>query len=271
MIEDFTPASIVRPFPEFERHIVVTDDHLLCVENSILHRVMPVDSANILASHYLGELSGVPCGVHRVSATQSIPTLGHWSGLRALLGVLDEMQFALGGRALQVLRWDIDHQYCGRCAGETKYHDRDRARICQRCELAVYPRISPCVIMLITRGEECLLAHHRAHRQGRYRGMYTALAGFIEPGESAEQALAREVREEVGLEVGAARYIGSEPWPFPGQLMLGFIAEWASGAINPDGEEVVDAQWFHRRHLPDTIPQAQTLSAHLIRTFVQAD
>lgn len=266
MIEKFIPASIVRPLPEIECHIVVVDGQLLCIGDSILHRALPVEATDVLATHYLGDLSGMPCGVHRV-VKPPVSAQGYLSGLRALLGVLDEVQFALGGRALQVLRWDLDHQYCGRCAGITEYHPKDRARICQRCELSVYPRISPCVIMLVTRGEKCLLAHHRAHRHG----MYTALAGFIEPGETAEQALVREVREEVGIEIGAVHYVGSQPWPFPGQLMLGFIAEWSAGALDPDGEEVVDAQWFHRNHLPETIPMEETLSGRLIRTFVRAE
>lgn len=266
MNAQFVPAATLHPLPELERHIVVADDQLLCVDGSIVHRSLPVAPAAVLATHYLGDLSGAPCGVHRVAAPAEGMVQGYWSGLRALLGVLDEAQFALGGRALQVLRWDCDHQYCGRCAGATEYHPKDRARICRRCALTVYPRISPCVIVLVTRGETCLLAQHRAHRHG----IYTALAGFIEPGESAEQALEREVREEVGLEVGSIRYTGSQPWPFPGQLMLGFTAEWRAGTLRPDGEEVLDAQWFHRHQLPPRIPMAQTLSGRLIRTFAQA-
>ena len=202
------------------------------------------------------------CGVHYLPQTRVIPGC-EWRGLRSLLGAVSESEFALAGRAMQVISWDRDHRFCGRCGGETTYHPQDRARICHRCDYAVYPRISPCVIMLVTRGNEYLLARHNHHR----RPLQTALAGFIEPGESAEQAVVREVREEVGLEVGALQYVGSQSWPFPGQLMIGFLAECSGGELRPDRSEISEARWFHRSQVPEDIPPAQTLSGQLIRTF----
>ena len=263
MSDLFVPAGIVRPAPLFRKHILVAEGQLLCRGTDFLHIDLPLPEKDLCASHFLGELGGETCGVHLLSRQWEFAGC-EWRGLRSLLGEVDELHFSLAGRAMQVINWDSDHRFCGRCGSATEFHERDRARVCPRCQLAVYPRISPCVIMLVTRGEECLLARHAQHRHGRH----TALAGFIEPGETAEQALVREVREEVGLEVGACRYMGSQSWPFPGQLMLGYLAEWAGGVLAPDREEIAEADWYHFSDLP-AIPPAQTLSGQLIRTFAR--
>lgn len=258
------PAASVRPLPSFTLHILVSGGKLLCRGDSFLHAGPEPAAEAAIFSHYLGELDGYTCGVHLLSSQLAVAG-GEWRSLRSLLGVVDELHFALAGRAMQVVDWDLDHRFCGRCGGETKYHASDRARVCTPCGLSLYPRISPCVIMLVTRGDECLLARHTHHRHS----LYTALAGFIEPGENAEQALAREVREEVGLEVGDSHYVGSQSWPFPGQLMLGYHAEWAGGSVSPDREEIAEADWYHYSDLPE-IPPPQTLSGHLIRSFAAA-
>ncbi|WP_237068251.1 NAD(+) diphosphatase [Microbulbifer guangxiensis] len=261
MSELFVPATGVRPLPALRRHIVIADGMLLLHGEGLLHPRLPVEGGSVTASHYLGDLGGDPCGVHFLSRQLDVPGCG-WHGLRGLLGQVSELEFSLAGRAVQVINWDLDHRYCGRCGGPTEFYGRERARCCSRCQFVVYPRISPCVIMLVTRGEECLLARHTRHRHG----LFTALAGFIEAGESAEEALAREVHEEVGVRVGAAHYVGSQPWPFPGQLMLGYLADWAAGEVSPEEEEISEAAWFRYDRLPE-IPPPQTLSGQLIRTF----
>ncbi|WP_244506083.1 NAD(+) diphosphatase [Microbulbifer marinus] len=264
MLNDFfVPAGSAWPAPDFARHIFVAEGQLLCCGDRFLHDGDVLGRELIICSHYLGDLSGRPCGVHLLSAQIEVRGC-EWRNLRSLLLCTDEQLFALAGRAMQVVNWDSEHRFCGRCGSRTEYHPSDRARVCPACHFTVYPRISPCVIMLITRGDECLLARHTHHRHA----MYTALAGFIEPGENAEQALMREVREEVGLEVGEVHYIGSQSWPFPGQLMLGFLAEWAAGDLQPDREEISEAAWFHYDALPE-IPPPQTLSGQLIRKFAQ--
>ncbi|WP_295801274.1 NAD(+) diphosphatase [uncultured Microbulbifer sp.] len=263
-MNEFLPAGRVLPLPEFHWHIVISGNELLCAGDGLLHADISVAGPEIAASHYLGDLGGKACGVHHLPRQIALPGC-EWRGLRSLLGIVSESEFGLASRAMQVINWDRDHRYCGRCGAQTAYHPRDRARTCQRCDFAVYPRISPCVIMLVTRGDECLLAQHSHHR----RQLLTALAGFIEPGENAEQALVREVKEEVGLEVGAVRYIGSQSWPFPGQLMIGFLAEVSGGELRPDRSEISAAHWYHRDRLPQDIPPAQTLSGQLIRTFAR--
>ncbi|GAB2503480.1 NAD(+) diphosphatase [Microbulbifer agarilyticus] len=266
---DFNPAAIVLPHPEFHWHIVVSNGEVLCGAQGPLHSALPVSlSAGELDTHYLGDWAGKPCAVHHLPLRLAFPGC-EWRGLRTLLGTVEEPLFLLLGRAMQVANWDLDHRFCGRCGLQTCYHAKDRARVCEHCNLSVYPRISPCVIMLLVRGDECLLARHARHRHA----LYTALAGFIEPGESAEQAVAREADEEVGLSVGMEpgqlRYVGSQPWPFPGQLMIGYLAEVTGGELRPDQDEIAEARWFHRSEIPQAIPPLETLSGRLIRTFVE--
>lgn len=187
-----------------------------------------------------------------------------WLGLRAQLGLISDEQFQLAGRALQLLRWHYDHQYCGRCGQATVQHPYDLAKTCVTCALDVYPRLSPCIITLVVRGDYCLLAlHKRSTRQTR-----SCLAGFIEIGESPEQTLVREVREEVGVAVTNIRYVISQPWPFPGQLMLGYFADYVDGDIVVEPQEIVAADWYRYDQLPD-VPNIATISGRLIDIFVQ--
>ncbi len=186
-----------------------------------------------------------------------------WLSLRRLVGMIDDTRFNLWGKAAQILHWRKNHRYCGQCGHETLAHETEQARVCPACSLSWYPRISPCVIVLVTRGEELLLA-----RSPRFReGMYSTLAGFVEPGESLEVTLHREIAEEVAIRVKNIRYFGSQPWPFPGQLMLGFFAEYDSGEIEVDGVEISDAGWYHCRNLP-MIPVEGTIAGQMIRHYL---
>src|SRR5690606_2600872 len=126
-----------------------------------------------------------------------------------------------------------------------------------------YPRIAPCVIGIVIRERTCLLAHNANFTEG----LYSVIAGFIEPGETAEQALVREIREETGIEVERLEYICRQPWPFPSQLMLGFVAHYKSGEIQVDGVEITDADWFTPDALP-RVPPPHTISGKLIDLFL---
>jgi NAD+ diphosphatase len=188
-----------------------------------------------------------------------------WVSLRSLVGRVDDNLFNLWGRAVQLLHWQKNHRYCGHCGQETVAHETEQARVCPACARSWYPRISPCVIVLISRGEELLLA-----RSPRFReGMYSTLAGFVEPGESLEETLHREIAEEVAIRIRNIRYFGSQPWPFPGQLMLGFFADYDSGEIVIDGVEISDAGWYHCRNLP-MIPGEGTIAGRLIRHYLES-
>ncbi|MEM7691249.1 MAG: NAD(+) diphosphatase [Pseudomonadota bacterium] len=177
-----------------------------------------------------------------------------------LLGRVDDRLFALTGRALQLLAWERDHRFCGRCGTQMRRSATESAMDCQDCDLMVYPRISPCAIVLVRREADMLLARNANFP----RPMYSTLAGFVEAGESVEETLRREVREEVGVTVDTCEYYGSQPWPFPNQLMLGFFADYVEGDIQPDQTEIADAQWFAVDDLPP-IPPSTSIAGQLIR------
>ncbi|MEO1079178.1 MAG: NAD(+) diphosphatase [Pseudomonadota bacterium] len=215
----------------------------------------------VLREQYVGVWSGEPVFAVEIEASGDIDELRFQVGsLYQLIGRVDDALFTAAGRAAQLLDWQRDHSFCGRCGSPMAPTDNGRAMGCSRCETNLYPRIAPCVIVLVTRGRELLLA-----RNARFpRPMYSTLAGFIEPGESAEATLRREVREEVGVEVGALRYFSSQPWPFPNQLMLGFFAEYVSGELTPDGEEISEAGFYLPEALPPVPPPA-SIAGQLIR------
>jgi NAD+ diphosphatase len=248
------------------RHYVVADEKFLCAEDGSLVLLDDTDVISLsidLIVKYLVK-SHDNTSVY-VSCVHHKNVQGYqWLSLRNLLEQLSEDEFQTAGRALQVLRWHFDHQFCGRCGQPTLQHSQDLAKSCVHCSVDFYPRLSPCIITLITRGDECLLAWHTRSKEEKY----SCLAGFIEMGESPEQTLEREVMEEVGLRVSNIRYVASQPWPFPGQLMLGYFADYADGDIQVDQEEIRSAHWFHYNQLPK-IPPATTISGRLINTFVQ--
>ena len=208
---------------------------------------------------YLGTLGERACYAFEYGADTGAPQGMAWRGLRALYGRLDDSLFALAGRALQYIDWDRTHQYCGRCGTPTRHRGHERARECPACALVAYPRIAPAVMCLVRRGREILLARS-PHFQP---GMYSALAGFVEPGESLEQCLAREVLEETGLRIANPRYFASQPWPFPHSLMIAFVADYAGGEITPAPDEIEDAQWFALDALPK-LPNRISIARRLI-------
>lgn len=217
------------------------------------------------AQHYLGRLGGQ--GVFAVAVGDAaLPPPGwRFDDLRRLLGVADDQLFALAGRAAQVLEWERSHRFCGRCGSPTSLHtEGERARTCAACELSFYPRINPCVIVAVTRGEEILLARARRFT----RPLFSTLAGFIEAGESAEETLHREVAEEVGVRIANPRYFGSQSWPFPGNLMLGFHADYAGGELCLQEDEIAEAGFFRYDALPP-IPPPGSIAHALIQAFVR--
>lgn len=185
------------------------------------------------------------------------------STLRGLFGRISVDVFNLAGRALQSLDWSRTHRFCGKCGEQTRVSETDRSRICDTCQLSFYARISPSIIVLIHRQREILLA--RNHRFPE--GLFSTLAGFVEPGESVEDTLRREVREEVGVEICDLRYCYSQPWPFPNSLMLGFQARYQGGEIRLQEEEIAEAAWFDIDALP-LIPGEHAISRWLIDDYL---
>ena len=197
-------------------------------------------------------------------ALDEVPKGARFEPLRPVLIGLQSTQFLPLSAAMQRLDFVREHQFCGQCGHPTVASATDRGLTCVQCNLSVYPRISPCVIVLITRGNEVLLA-----RSPRFvDGMYSTLAGFVEAGESAEHACHREIFEEVGVAIHNLRYQGSQSWPFKHSLMLGYRAEWLSGDITVDGVEIVDAKWFSIDKLPKLPPNA-SISRGMIEAYRQ--
>ena len=234
-------------------------------ETATLPQAMSADALGIAIarSQFLGYLAGQPCIAAELRDADALPEEFTLENLRSLYGKLPEDLFAIAARAVQLIEWDRTHQFCGHCATPTIQLPTERAKRCPNCQLRQYPKLSPAVIMLIYRGSDILLARAPRFRQG----MYSVLAGFVEPGESLEETVAREVREEVGVEIKNIRYFGSQPWPFPKSLMIGFIAEYASGTITPEPTEIETADWFSIDNLPP-VPGKLSIARKLIDWFV---
>lgn len=240
-----------------DRWLVIANGHFLLCDGQPWHASAPASS---VADLPLGLFEG------RVALLADQPDDA--IALRSLmLGATEEIveDIAPLARASQLEYWWSHHRFCGRCGAANQLHTAEFALHCPACDAFYYPRISPCIIVLVRDGERCLLAKHVRSRSDRY----STLAGFIEVGESAEQALEREVFEEVGLKVGNLQYITSQNWPFPSQLMLGYWADYESGQINPEVGEIADARWFSRDNLPE-LPPVGTISRHLIDTFFES-
>ena len=213
--------------------------------------------------HYLGELDGTPCIAVHLPADACEPAGWRYAGLRSLFFRLPEPLLAIAARAFQVVEWDRTHRYCGRCGTPTKDKPEERAKECPACGYTAYPRVTPAMMVLVTRGRELLLA-----RAPRFPpGMYSALAGFVEPGETIEDCIHREVREEVGIEVGGIRYFASQSWAFPHSLMIAYTAEYAGGELRPDENEIAEARWFAWDAVPQ-LPPSISISRRLIEATV---
>ncbi len=208
---------------------------------------------------YLGRIGEAHFYAAEAPLEAAPPPGTHWEGLRTLFSVLEDSHFALAGRALQLVDWDRTHQFCGRCGTPTVPKLGERVRVCPTCRLSAYPRVAPAVMAQVRRGRELLLARSPHFPPG----MYSALAGFVEPGESLEQCLRREVLEEVGVEVTNLSYLVSQPWPFPHSLMIAFTCDWAAGEIRRQEDEIEAANWFDVFHLPK-LPSKISVARRLI-------
>ena len=235
-----------------EGQVVLLDEH-------------PDDVAPGAPALVLGTLDGAACWAIDLDG-DGVPDIA-LEGLTPLMGLygrVDDVRWTLAGRAVQLVEWERTTRFCGRCGAPTEPMTGERARRCGRCGLMAFPRLAPAVITLIEREGEALLARGRTFPVP----MYSCVAGFVEPGETLEEAVHREVREEVGVELAEVRYTASQPWPFPHSLMIGFEATWASGDIVIDETEIVDAQWFRPDDLP-MIPPGMSIARTLIDRWVQ--
>ncbi len=187
-----------------------------------------------------------------------------WRKLRTLFGMFNAELMAVAGRAFQIAEWARTHRFCGNCGTATTHTPGERCMSCPACGMVAYPRISPAMMVLIKRGDSILLARHAASPTQ----FFTALAGFLEAGESAEDAVHREVFEEVGLKVNNIQYFGSQPWPFPHSLMIAFTAEYVSGDITVDETEIAEASWFGPQDAMPKIPYGVSIASDLINAHL---
>lgn len=219
-----------------------------------------------------GAVEPRPAGVYRGRPTVALSVTEVPPGyaplpLRQLLMQGPEDLARAAALAAQVNEWSTAHRFCGRCGSRTVWRPEEpRAMACPTCGALHFARINPAVITVVHRGDEILLAHNRSMAPGRF----ALIAGFVEPGESMEETVRREIREEVNLEVGDPAYQSSQSWPFPSQLMAGFFAAHRSGEIRVDDLEITEAAWFHRDHLPDTShrPPPYTIAGRLIQRWL---
>jgi NAD+ diphosphatase len=213
---------------------------------------------------FLGAAGGRCCFAWELDGGVSEPAGLEFADLRGLWGLLPEEEFWLAGRAFQVVDWDRTHLFCGRCGAPMQAKSDERAKLCPACGLLSYPRVAPAIIVAVVRGDTLLLARARRFPTA----MYSVIAGFVDAGESLEECVHREVREEVGLAVRDLAYFASQPWPFPHSLMVAFTARHAGGEIRIDGREIVDAGWFRAGSLP-RIPERISVARRLIDWFVE--
>ncbi len=212
-------------------------------------------------------LSGTTCCWAAEALIEEAPVGWAFEGLRGLFNRLPDDLLAIAGRATQLLEFDRTHRFCGVCATPMVAHEGGRSRTCPTCGHTVYPRIAPAMMALVKRdslrGRELLLA-----RNVRFPGaMYSALAGFVEPSESVEDSVHREVREEVGVSVGKLHYFGSQSWPFPHSLMIAFMADFEAGEIVCEEGEIEDARWFPLDKLPQ-LPHRLSIARRLINATI---
>jgi NAD+ diphosphatase len=269
MIRNFVSATIPpvdRTEPTY--WFAFAGNRLLCYEQAAEVIPLLADFAELeleaVRQQYLGTFNGRHCFSVELPAQAEAPAGMALKGLRELYEPLGEELFAIAGRAVQIVDWDRTHQFCGQCGARMESVEGERAKRCPQCQLANYPRLSPSIIVAVRRGDRLLLA-----RSPRFApGMYSVLAGFVEPGETLEQAVEREVLEEVGLAIKNIRYFGSQPWPFPNSLMIGYTAEYAGGEFKLDPVEIEDAGWFTADNLP-MIPGRLSIARRLIDAFVR--
>ncbi len=241
---------------------VLVDTH---VAQPLIHQDGALPMETFCLRLHLGYWRDAACFLYvwpDTSAVEIDSSRYQFGKLRGQLGVIDEDAFFFAGRGLQLAHWFRRHRFCGQCGSATSLHDTELAFVCTSCDEYFYPVISPCVMGLVVKGDTCLLAHNTRFPDG----FYSVVAGFIEAGETAEAAVLREVLEETGVVARDPVYVTSQSWPFPSQLMLGYMLAFDEGEIRVDGKEIDHAQWFSPETLP-LRPPAESLSGKLIELF----
>jgi NAD+ diphosphatase len=259
------PATI----PDNAYFFVFSDNGILVKKESENHVSIPyLEGSRVAKSSlneicFLGKYNEIFCYCARITP-ESLPYGYKLINLRSLYGKIDNGFWGISGYARQICDWNINFKFCGRCGAETKRKKNEHVRICPICKLTNYPRISPAIITAVVKDNKILLARGVNFPNKK---MFSVLAGFVEPGETLEECVVREIFEETRIKVKKIQYFKSQSWPFPDSLMIGFTAEYKSGNLFIDTREIVDAGWFTAGNLP-VVPGKYTLAGELIEWFV---
>ena len=260
---NFKPSVVaILPKRDNDIYFLFCKDKLLVKsENNkaIIPTIKDLQSLKLNSIQYLGSINDENCFCGEIASDVIIPSDMYFSTLKALTHQLTTDMFWIGGRAQQIVNFNIDHKYCGRCGILSEDVDGERAKKCPKCGLTNYPRISPAIIVAVLREGKLLLAHNNESP----KDLYSVVAGFVEVGETFEECVIREVQEEIGINVKNIKYFGNQPWPFPNSLMIGFTAEYASGEIHVDGIEIGHADWYSSTSMPLT-PDSISIAKKLI-------
>jgi len=253
--------------PESALWFLVHDNRILIKEEQddyLIPQSSDIKKLSLTPSEkeFFGLLDGQPCYAAELRDRTQVSGAFSFVGLRALFSQFGEDVIRAAGMASQLLRWGHNHRYCGKCGERTENKRDERAKICPRCGLINYPRLSPAMIVAVLKDHKILLAHSKRFPAK----FFSVLAGFVEPGETLEECVKREVSEEVGITVRNIRYFGSQPWPFPDSLMVAFTAEYAAGEIKIDHSEIAEAGWYSAKQFP-SIPPKISIARELIDWF----
>ncbi len=266
----FVPAKRGGPPPSRSGYWLILQDQGLVVpdrpEPALPRGDLPAGFDETLSEPlWLGTWQGEACWAAGLPRDAGLPSGFRRETLVPMQGIrLPDELLSLGGIAMQALWWESTSRHCPRCGADTERIDGEWGRRCPRCRYEHYPHLYPAVIVLIHDGDRVLLARKRGWAPGRY----ALVAGFVDNGESLEAAVRREVREEVGVDVNDIQYVGSQNWPFPSQLMVGFVARYAGGEVAVDREELEDARWFPRDALP-TGPSRHSIAGFIIEHYAR--
>lgn len=228
------------------------------------HRVVtqkPITLEDAAIIDYLDEKTNVPPSIYSIAISSDTPAPQgfEWLLVRKLLASAPESILQSILKALALLHWRLTVHFCGKCGSPTEDKSDEIARICKTCGFFTYPRLSPAILAVVTKGDKILLARNASFTTG----VFSLVAGYLETGENFEACVRREVREEAGIEIDNVTYVASQPWPFPDALMVGFTSTWKSGEIKPDGVEIIEADWFGPDN-PPPLPPPGSLSRKLI-------
>jgi NAD+ diphosphatase len=213
---------------------------------------------------YFGTIKSIPCFTGEIKEKPTDPGYS-FTTLRSMFMNSQEKWFFISGRAYHLMNWSRNNMFCGKCSGTMVFEKEERSKKCTSCGNITYPKISPAAIVAVIKDGKILLASARRFTSN----LYSVLAGFVEPGESIEECAVREIREETGISVKNLKYFGSQPWPFPDSLMVGFTAEYESGDIVLDDKELLDAKWYSPDEMPNIPPSSISIARKLIDWYLE--